>query len=386
MTETRIRKTLALHWNEDMSFSSGRILGSMCSEPDLLAAQIFAESIEKNIGDTGLFPGTKRLEEEALRIIASFLSGPQAVGSLVTGGTEANFVALLAAKNRSKKTRREVVLPESAHYSFDKAAAFMDLELKKVPLTSSFTANARKIEEAVSERTMAIVAVAGSTGLGTVDPIEEIAQIARRHSIYLHVDAAFGGFVLPFLKNAGFAAPPFDFSIEGVSSITIDPHKMGRAPVPAGCILFRDEETARLAETPVSYLAGGKIAQRSLVGTRSGAAVAAVWTALKRLGPEGYTAVVRECMEKTVWLRERLREIPGIEAVTEPVMNVVGIRSSVLSAEELASSIRGRGWAVSHFPGFIRIVLMPHVQRDILERFLADLTEITKRDIVKSGD
>jgi tyrosine decarboxylase/aspartate 1-decarboxylase len=124
MTETRIRKTLALHWNEDMSFSSGRILGSMCSEPDLLAAQIFAESIEKNIGDTGLFPGTKRLEEEALRIIASFLSGPQAVGSLVTGGTEANFVALLAAKNRSGKPAARSCF-RFFPFSSTRAAAFM---------------------------------------------------------------------------------------------------------------------------------------------------------------------------------------------------------------------------------------------------------------------
>ncbi|HOV62810.1 MAG TPA: tyrosine decarboxylase MfnA [Spirochaetia bacterium] len=382
MTDAEIRKALSRLWEEDMTFSSGKILGSMCSKPDPLAAQVFADALEKNIGDTGLFPGTKRLEEEAVSEIASFLSSTEAKGSIVTGGTEANFLALLAAKNHAGKNKREVVLPESAHYSFDKAAAFMDLSLRKIPLTDSFTADVNSLREAVNDRTMAIIAVAGSTGLGAVDPIPEIAKIAQRHSVYLHVDAAFGGFVLPFLKGAGYKGYPFDFSIEGVSSITIDPHKMGRAPVPAGCILFRDEQTARLAETPVSYLAGGRILQRTLVGTRSGASVAAVWAAVKRLGVEGYTEIVKRCMDTTLWFSDRLKRIPGIELVMEPVMNVVGIRSTTFSQGEFASAIRSRGWAVSLFPDFIRIVLMPHLTREVLDSFLTDLTEIVKHAIV----
>ena len=384
----------------DLTFSSGNILGSMCSQPHLFAADIFQQQLAKNIGDPGLHPALAEMEAETIRILGSLCANPNAVGSIVTGGTEANLLAMWTAKNSTPKDRREVVLPETAHFSFDKAASLMDLTLVKVPVDLHNRVKFGEYRQAVGPRTMALVAIAGTTGLGAVDPIAEIAKVAEEHNLYLHVDAAFGGFVLPFLEAAGYprgeaseeansdsgpvqsgfpeSRGAFDFSLAGVSSITLDPHKMGRTPIPAGCILYRNEGIAGSSTTHVSYLAGGKTRQRTIVGTRSGAAVAAVWASLQHIGFDGYRDTVRRCMQNTYFLKKRIDAMTGIETVMPPAMNVLGIRPSRGTAEKLSEALRTRGFALSLFPGFLRVTLMPHLNQSHLENFLRVLEETLK--------
>lgn len=361
----------------DLTFTSGHILGSMCSQPHQLASDVFVQQLAKNIGDPGLHPALAEMEEETIGLLGDLLSNPQAVGSIVTGGTEANLLAMWTAKNSSPTERREVVLPATAHFSFEKAASLMDLKLKKIPVDANNRVKIEEYRRAIGPHTMALVAIAGTTGLGAVDPVDEISELALQNRLYLHVDAAFGGFVLPFLESAGYpyGASPFDFSLQGVSSITVDPHKMGRTPIPAGCIMYRAEEIAGSSTTHVSYLAGGKTRQRTIVGTRSGAAVAAVWAALQHLGLDGFSRTVRECMRQTYFLKERIDSMAGIETVIDPVMNVLGIRPTESSSDELAGRLRRRGYALSQFPGFLRVTLMPHLSRPHIEQFLDVLAE-----------
>jgi len=374
-----ILRELSLRLAEDSNFESGQILGCMYSSPDPLSASVFARFLAKNAGDPGLFPATRDLEREVVSLMGALLGSERAAGSLLSGGTEANILALWAARRRAGRARRQVILPESAHYSFDKAADLMDLELQKIPLDDRYQMDARLAAQAITPRTMAIVGVAGSTGLGSVDPIEELSRLAATHDIYLHVDAAFGGFVLPFLEEAGYPSRRFDFGLPGVCSITMDPHKMGRSPIPAGSLLFRDESLARYAATNVSYLTGGEAEQRTLVGTRPGASVAAVWAALHRFGRAGFVRIVREAMELTHWLSREIDLIPGFSLVAEPVMNLIGVRSARLSSHELASTLRVQGWGVAAFDGFVRIVVMPHLTRSKLAPFLEALRATSPR-------
>ena len=356
----------------DLTFTSGHILGSMCSQPHPLSSAVFQQQLAKNIGDPGLHPDLAEMEEETIRLLGNLFSNPQAVGSIVTGGTEANLLAMWTAKNSTPADRREVVLPATAHFSFEKAASLMDLELVKIPVDADNRVKIEEYRRAIGPHTMALVGIAGTTGLGAVDPIDKISDLALEHKLYLHIDAAFGGFVLPFLESAGYphGQSPFDFRLEGVSSLTVDPHKMGRAPIPAGCIMYRAEEIAGSSTTHVSYLAGGKTRQRTIVGTRSGAATASVWATLQHLGMEGFSRTVRECMQQTFFLKERIDSMRGIETVMPPVMNVLGIRPTGYSSDELAGRLRQRGYALSQFPGFLRITLMPHLSRAHIEGFL----------------
>lgn len=381
-----ILKELKSKLQGDFTYNSGKIIGSMCTNPHPLAKKVYTHYIDRNIGDPGLFPGVVELEREAIQMLGVLLSNPKASGNIVTGGTEANTLALWAAKKLANKEKNcEVIVPVSAHCSFDKAADLLGLKIVKVRLNSKFQVDVDAVKKAVTSNTIAIVGIAGTTSLGVVDPISELSKIAVGKNLYLHVDAAFGGFVLPFLKELGFNVPEFDFRLLGVSSITIDPHKMGLAPIPAGGILFRNEDIKKSITWNVSYLAGGATEQATLVGTRSGASVIAVWSLLKHLGKEGYQKVVNRCMRLTRKVAREILRIKGLNIVTEPVINVVGLKSDRFDIRQIAQELRLKGWAVSLFPKHIRIVVMPHIRKQHIEKFLEDLRSIVSKLHTKEG-
>jgi len=379
LPQNLVLKELESRLRNDFTYGSGRVIGSMCTFPHPLARKTYTLFLDRNLGDSGLFPAVVKLEKETVRMLGKLLSNPKASGHIVTGGTEANTLALWAAKKLSQKKNGEVIVPASAHYSFDKAGDLLGLKIVKVGLNSRFQVDTEAFKKRVNSNTVAIVGIAGTTGLGVVDPISELSEIAAENGLYLHVDAAFGGFILPFLKEMGFGVPDFDFSLPGVSSITIDPHKMGLAPIPAGGILFRNEKLRETVAWNVSYMAGGETEQATLVGTRSGASVIAVWSLLKHLGKEGYKKIVTRCIRLTWKLAKEIREIKGLDIATEPTMNIVGIKSKVFNIRQIAKELRLRKWAVSLFPNHIRIVVMPHVQKQHVEKFLSDLKDVANR-------
>jgi len=375
LPQNTIIQELEAKLKRDLTYSSGKILCSMCTNPHSFAKQIYRKYLEKNLGDPSLFPASAELEQETISMLGSLLSNPQASGSIVSGGTEANIIALWAARNLAKKERGEVIVPVSAHYSFDKASDLLNLKLIKVKLNRRFQMDVKAAEKAITSKTVAIVGLAGSTGLGVVDPIRELSEIASAHNIYLHVDAAFGGFVLPFLKELGYKPLDFDFRLAGVCSITIDPHKMGLAPIPAGGILFRDAKMGEAVSMKVPYLSG-EMKQSTLLGTRLGASAVAVWALLMHLGRAGYAAVVERCLGLTWKLAEAIQKIDGLDIVTEPTLNVVGVKSDTVDVSLVFQELRKRGWAVSLFLDYLRIVIMPHTKPSHIKRFLEDLQRI----------
>ena len=373
-----IENILKSRLTKDLNFDSGKILGSMCTRPHPFAKDIFSQYIEKNIGDPGLVNSTEKLEKEAINMIGKLLSLKNAYGYIVTGGTEANILALWTARNYAgaKPGIGEVIVPESCHFSFDKIGDLLCLKIIKISLTDKFQIDIKKVKQAITPRTVALVGVAGTTSLGAVDPIKKLSEIAEEHGIYLHIDAAFGGYVLPFLKDLGFPSPPFNFKLKGVRSITIDPHKMGMGVIPGGGIIYRNPEMVEKAKFPVSYLAGGENALPTIVGTRSGASVLSVWALLKHLGKSGYKTIVRRCMDLTFMLAEKIKEMKSVDLVMWPVINIVGIKSDSLNIKDIAFGLRKRGWAISLFKEHIRIVIMPHLYSDHIASFTDDLKKV----------
>jgi len=382
LSQQEIKQELEKILQQDLSFSNGTILGSMCTLPHNFAQEIFTIYIDKNVGDPGLFPATAELEDQTISMLGDLLSSRSAAGFILTGGSEANIVALWTAKTLHKSKGNEVLVPESAHFCFDKAASLLDLRIKKIKLTKEHTVSISDLEKQITSKTIALVGIAGTTALGVVDPIPELSRIAQERDLYLHVDAAFGGFVLPFLKHIGRSSIPFDFSLPGVCSITIDPHKMGMSVIPSGGILYRSAKLASVVKVFVPYLSGGETAQATIVGTRSGASVLATWALLKHLGRQGYAEVVKRCMELTDYLAQTVKEIDELSLLTEPVLNIIGISSRTISIQELAQRLRKKGWALSLFKEHMRIVLMPHLKREHIEKFVIHLKE-TVRDFRK---
>ncbi|MEE0938737.1 tyrosine decarboxylase MfnA [Methanobrevibacter sp.] len=363
----------------DYKYSEGRILGSMCTEAHPFAKEVYCKFLDTNLGDPGLFKGTKHIENEVIKSIGNLLSLERAYGNIVTGGTEANLMAIRAARNHARKYKGikngEIIIPSSAHFSFKKAADMLNLKIVEAKLDEHYKIDVESVRRAISENTVAIVAIAGTTELGLIDPIEEISKIAQEHNIYFHVDAAFGGFSIPFLKNLGYEVPVFDFSLDGVCSITVDPHKMGLAPIPAGGIIFRKEEYLQVMAVDSPYLTVKT--QSTIVGTRLGASSAATYAIMKYFGKNGYSKLVKSLMDNTYFLKEGLENI-GYDVVCEPELNIVAFNHPEIEAYELSKKLDELGWKVSvaKCPIAIRIVLMNHIKKRHLEELLEDLEKI----------
>ena len=356
----------------DNHYDSGRILCSMCTKPHPLAEKAYQMFFESNLGDSGLFPGSAQLEREVVDQLATLLQGKNASGFIVSCGTEANLMALLAAKDMAKNSHPEVVLPESAHFSFTKICSLMNLKPVYARLDSAFRVTPSEVEGCISKNTIAIVGTAGTAELGAVDPIDELSKIALKYRVFLHVDAAFGGLVIPFLSEP---KPFFDFSLEGVKSITVDPHKMGMVAIPAGGIFFKDTQTLDNIRTKTPYLTDKE--QYTFIGTRTGAAAASAWAVFNTLGIEGYRKIVAECIENTKMVAQGIKRA-GFDLLVEPTMNIVAFKGQ--DTHGLAEKLWERGWFVSYVPRYdcVRIVVMPHVKRGHVAAFLKDLVEIEK--------
>jgi tyrosine decarboxylase/aspartate 1-decarboxylase len=344
---------------EDMNYDN--ILSSMCTLPHPVAVKAHCMFMETNLGDPGLFSGTTSLERLLIERLGTLFHLPEAGGYATSGGTESNIQALRLAKvQKNEVSYPNIVVPESAHFSFKKAGDLLCLEIRTVPLGADFRMAAEKAAEQIDKNTICLVGIAGTTEYGMVDPIEDLAKIADSHDIFFHVDAAFGGMVIPFLKRP----VPFDFALKGVTTIAVDPHKMGMSTIPAGCLLTREPDILHTLNIDTPYLSVKQ--EYTLAGTRPGAPVVGALAVLDYLGIEGMTAIVSGCMKNT----ERLiagMETYGISRAITPDVNVATFTCK--GAPE--------PWKVSWTrKGHMRIVCMPHVHSDRVEEFLKDIGEM----------
>jgi len=356
---------------KDLTFSSGRILGSMCTRPHPMAVKAYRMFIETNLGDPGLFPGTREIEDKVIKMIGNMLHAPEGMGGRMTsGGTESNLTALWISKKMSGK--KEVIVPESAHFSFMKASSLMGLKIKVMP-SKNYMADAEMLRKTISRDTACVVGIAGTTNLGLIDPIEEMGEICEEKDVFFHVDAAFGGFVIPFLREMGYTKKKFDFEVNGVSSISIDPHKMGMSVIPSGVLLLRKREY--LDVISVESVCTHTRKQMSILGTRPGASAAATYAVMNYLGKEGYMDVVKKCMDATRYAEKKLTE-EGFELVVKPETNLIGVK--VKDAGKTAEKLSALGWkvGVDEENGFIRIVFMPHVKKRLIGEFVKDFKSV----------
>jgi len=364
-------KELDILREKDFTFASGHILGSMCTQPHPIAKEAYIQFLETNLGDPELFPGTKEIESRLIRFIAELVHAPRtAAGQIVSGGTEGNITAMWLAKQVTGKN--ELIIPESAHFSFTKIASLMNLKVITIPLTNAFCMDSTKIHGKITKNTAAVVGVAGSTELGTIDPLPELSDLCSDEHIFLHVDAAFGGFVIPFLKQLGYDVPDFDFVLPGVSSLSIDAHKMGYSAIPLGALIAREKTWLDAITVESPYISSPK--QTGILGTRSGGAVAAAYAVTQYMGDEGYKKLVERCMATTEYTVKRITEL-GLPLIIKPTMNVVGVQLQKL--EEIVQRLAEKKWRVNKINRLscIRIVVMPHVTEEVIDQFIPVFTK-----------
>ncbi|MDY6958923.1 MAG: tyrosine decarboxylase MfnA [Halobacteriota archaeon] len=346
-----------------------RIFSSMCTNPHPIAVEAHMKFIESNLGDAGLFPGTKSIECKVIKMLGMLVGKTNAYGYMTTGGTESNIQAIRAARNLVRKEKPNMVISESAHFSFDKIADILQLEVRRATLDENFMVDMGSVEDLIDENTVALVGIAGTTEFGQIDPIEDLARVAKREDQFLHIDAAFGGLVIPFLE----ADYKFGFEVDGVSSISVDPHKMGMSTIPCGGLLFREKNFLNSLSISTPYLSTK--AQYSLTGTRSGAAVVSTYAVFKHIGLNGLKENVRRCVDMTRMIVEEVESF-GVYPIVDPVMNVLAL--DIPKIEKVLLMLLLKNWRVSvtRSPRALRLVVMPHTTEENLLLFLKDLKEI----------
>ncbi|MHB8168916.1 MAG: tyrosine decarboxylase MfnA [Thermoleophilia bacterium] len=376
LTVDQVRGELGSILKNDRDYGSGKILCSMCATSDEIGKHLFAEHMDKNLGDPRLFPGTREVEKTLIGEMGKLVSCPEVVGNIVSGGTEANILAMLAATELSgKRNGGEIIVPFSVHYSFDKAAKLLGCTLRRVPLDGEFRVSVKEVKKAINSKTIAIVGTAGTSELGMIDPISELSEIATEKGIYLHVDAAFGGFLIPFARELGFDLKQFDFSLPGVCSITMDPHKYGLAPIPAGGILFRNEEFQKNVKIESHYL--GTPDHTTIIGTRPGASSIATYGIWLRYGKDGFMQLTKEYYEKRKLLVDLLEEI-SIPLIVKPDLNIVGV--NIPDAAKISKELEEDGWwlSASKRYEFLRLVITKDLSAKRITQFVEALSRRVK--------
>jgi glutamate/tyrosine decarboxylase-like PLP-dependent enzyme len=327
------------------------------------------------------FPSLKKFEDDVVDWALDLLHAPPtASGVMTSGGTESLFLALATARDwaraaRPSITKPEIVVPVSAHPAFDKAAHYLGLGVKRLPLRDDFRADVDAMAAAITPNTILVAGSAPACPHGVIDPIPRIAALARERGLWCHVDACVGGFLAPFVKRAGYAVSDFDFAIEGVTSISADLHKYGFTAKGASLLLLADGAMRKYLEFDFDNWPRGRYKSSTFRGTRPGGAIASAWAVMRYLGLEGYTRIARTTMEGRDRLIAGLEALDGFHVVGEPELSVMGYGATGIDIDALAQELGERGWFVSGMasPPGIHMGMLSPAHAAVVDEYLADL-------------
>jgi glutamate/tyrosine decarboxylase-like PLP-dependent enzyme len=371
--------------DHDVKWGQGRVFGlvyHISEEIDDLLKDAFTMFFAENGLNPTAFPSLRKFETEVVSMTASLLGGDEnVVGTMTSGGTESVMMAVKTARDwarchRPQITDPEIVLPSSAHPAFDKAGHYFGVKVVHVPVGDDLRGDVEAMQAAITPNTILMAGSAPAYPHGVVDPIRELAALAQENGLLFHTDACVGGFMLPFAHQLGYPVPEFDFSIDGVTSMSADLHKFGYAAKPASVVLYRNPELRRYQFFVHTEWSGGIYPSTSMAGTRPGGPVAAAWALMNYLGQEGYLHITDVVMKATRRIQEGIAEIPGIKVLGEPEMSVFAIGSDGVDVYEVADEMAVRGWHFDrqHFPASLHVTVS-YIHSGLEAEFLADLAE-----------
>jgi len=322
------------------------------------------------------------MENELVAMTADLLNGDDEVtGNITLGGTESIMLAVKSARDFARDSRPgikdpEMILPGTGHPAFAKAADYLGIQIKIVPVGEDQRATTKNISSAISENTILIVASSPNFPYGVIDPIEEIGKLALQHNICFHVDACLGGFMLPFMDKTKYDLPHFDFRVPGVTSISADLHKFGYAPKGISIILYRNNEIRKKQFFVYTNWPGGIYASPTLSGSKSASSIAGAWALIKLLGFEGYSAIAKRVMDTAEKIRKGIVENADLDLISNPEMSNMAFISKTANILLIGDEMSKRGWHLDRlqFPNALHInVTQLNVGKE--EEFIHDLNE-----------
>ncbi|HLC83747.1 MAG TPA: pyridoxal-dependent decarboxylase [Bacteroidia bacterium] len=357
-------------------------LSTLIANPNHIGCHTLGDEHEQ------MFSGTQDIEKEVIRICAEeiFHAEPHSYdGYIASGGTEANIEAIWIYRNyfveqfNAKPDEIALIYSEDSHYSMHKAGNLLSLRSLVIAVNKdsreiNLSDLERQIVNAIHHGTKYFIVILNmsTTMFGSVDDIEKIANLLNilRLNYKLHVDAAYGGFIYPLVN----VESKYNFQNESISSISIDGHKMLQAPYGTGIFLIRKHLIQFVCNSKAQYIKGK---DHTLVGSRSGANAVCLWMILHAHGSTGWTVNMNQLVERATEFCKKLDELK-VDYYRNKFSNIIAIRSVFVS-----SHLAKRFYLVPDdhegHPLWFKIVVMPHVKQNILNRFLNELAEDLKK-------
>lgn len=364
---------------------SGTVYNSSKEVADLIV-KVYGMAAYTNPLHPDAFPGLRQMEVEVVRMACNMFKGPpSACGCVTTGGTESILLACKAYRDRAVELGvefPEILCGVSAHAAFDKAADILGINIRHVPLDQvTMRVDVAAMRRMITKNTMMLVGSAPQFPHGSVDSIPEIAALGLKYDIPVHVDACLGGFLIPFMRQAGFPVGDFDFSVPGVTSISADTHKYGFAPKGTSVIMYREPSYRTYQWFSFPDWPGGIYATPTVGGSRAGGIIAACWAAMLSFGESGYVDTTREILTTTQYIAREIAGVKGLKIVGIPEVSVVAFGSDEFNIYGLTDALKERGWGLNalQFPTCAHMcVTRLHAMPGVAERFVRDVKEATQ--------
>jgi sphinganine-1-phosphate aldolase len=386
---------------EDPSWETGRCSGTMyCGDHDHYAFlnEAFGLFSHVNALQRDICPSATRFEAEIIAMTLDLLhaeavTDTEPAGLVSSGGTGSICHAVLAYRDHASASRGvgrpNVIKPETAHPAFDKACHLFGIELRVAPVDPVTTrVDTRWVADAVDDDTIALIGSACNYGYGTVDPIEELGEIAASRGVGLHVDGCLGGWILPFGRELGYDIPLFDFRVPGVTSISADTHKYGYALKGTSVVSFRDKELRNAQYFFNTAWSGGKYCSPGMDGSRSGGLLAATWASMVQLGREGYRGYAAQIFATSAAMQAAVRSHPQLRILGDPSF-LFSFTSDEFDVYHVNDFMRLRGWRFNgqQYPNALHMaVTRPQTQPGVVDAFAVDLAEAVAYAVEHAAD
>jgi glutamate/tyrosine decarboxylase-like PLP-dependent enzyme len=375
---------------EDRWWEGGRCSGSLyCGDHDHYGflTEAFGLFAHTNALQRDICPSATRFEGEIIAMTLDMLHGEAITdgtpGGLITSGGSGSIAhAILAYREQAIRDRGlqrwNVVKPETAHPAFDKACHLFGIELRRSPIDPDTTrADVAAMAAMVDDETIAVIGSACNYGYGTIDPIEELSELAVQRGIGLHVDGCLGGFILPWGQELGYPIPTFDFRLPGVTTMSADTHKYGYAFKGSSVVLFRDVSLRNSQYFHLTDWTGGKYCSPSMDGSRSVGLLGSTWASMVKMGRDGYLRKAREIFDTADRMKAVVRSHPELRIIGDPTF-CFSFTSDVFDIYLVNDRMRERGWRFNgqQYPNAIHMAVTgPQTQPGVVEDFASDLAD-----------
>ncbi len=339
---------------------------------EAVMTMVWNKFMHSNALNPMMYPSLQKFETEICSMATSMLNGDtKCAGSLTSGGTESILMAIKSYRDRARKLcphikKPNMIVATTVHPAFEKAGHYFDVEIIHVKIRDDCRMDVDEVASKINRNTILLVGSAPQYCHAVVDPIEELSVLALAKGIPLHVDACFGGFMLPWMEKIGCVVPKWDFRIPGVTSISADIHKYGYSSKGASVIIYKNSELRKYQYFAYSEWPGGLFGSPSMAGSRPGGMIAAAWAAMVSMGQQGYMDIARKVVQATNDVVDGVATIPGLKIITKPDMTALAIVGTKIDGVDIsilavADAMERRGWKMERqqLPDSLHMSMMP---------------------------